>query len=158
MFSNSLNDSFSGCIYSDLSDHLLIFGTIEFCKTYFPPTQCYYRHINEHNINVFKERLTSAVFQIPHENSLYKFNETFNNLTESCFPISKLSKRKSPRQSWISKGILVSINTKNKLFKKYKQTNNESSERTFKMFRNKLEHVKRLAKKLYFTSEINKYK
>ena len=47
------------------------------------------------------------------------------NKTESRFP-------------WISKGILTSINTKNKLYKRYVQKPSEERLNKFKTYRNKL--------------------
>ncbi len=156
MFCNNLHGSFSGCIYSDISDHSPIFGTIESkCN---PSTQSmhYYRQINDININKFKQEISSTLSLIPNDiNSLKSFNNIFNNFTDTCFPIRKLSKRKTLIQPWITKGILNSIKTKDKLHKDSKQGINILY---YKTYRNRLEHVKRAAKKLYFSSEIDKYK
>ena len=56
-------------------------------------------------------------------------------------------------KSWITRGILTSTKTKNKLFKKYfKNKNidtNISKKEHFKKYLNKLTHVKNVAKRIY---------
>ena len=54
--------------------------------------------------------------------------------------------------------LLQSINTKNKLYHKYKKTHNITIEAQYKAYKNRLEHLKRIAKKQYYTSQLNKYK
>ena len=58
---------------------------------------------------------------------------------------------------WITRGILKSIKTKNKLFKKYfksKQGISNDKEVLYKKYLNKLTHVKNLAKRNYCESII----
>ena len=55
---------------------------------------------------------------------------------------------------WITKGILTSIKTKNRLYKKYfknKNNHTDNSQREFyKKYLNKLTHIKNLAKRTYY--------
>ena len=48
----------------------------------------------------------------------------FNQLYNECIPLRKCSskKKKYPQSPWITKGLLKSINTKNKLYKEYLRT------------------------------------
>ncbi len=58
----------------------------------------------------------------------------------------------------MTSGLLQSVHTKNKLYKQHKIKNNDEASRKYKLYNNKLEHLKRIAKKSYYTNEINKYK
>jgi hypothetical protein len=137
-----------------------IFATIESRNNsnFNKPIQ-FSRKIKEENISLFRQELVQTLdINLIDINSLHTFTNIFNNLTDKYFPLQKVSRRKTPLQPWITKGILNSIKTKDKLHKKFKTTNNEVNETLYKKYRNKLECVKRLAKKNYYTSEIKKFK
>ena len=51
---------------------------------------------------------------------------------------------------WITKGIPKSRKTKNMLYKKFMKNPNERNESTYKIYRNKFNKVKNLAKKYYY--------
>ena len=66
----------------------------------------------------------------------------------------KISNHKTPRKLWVTPGILKSIRTKDKLYKKYitKPTSENKINNT--TFRNLLNNFLRTSKKLYITAEI----
>ena len=51
---------------------------------------------------------------------------------------------------WITSGIRKSIKRKNKLYKKYLSTKNEYYISKYKCYRNKLNHLQRISKKIYY--------
>ena len=83
----------------------------------------------------------------------------FNSVLDKHAP-KRLMSRKEKRLSdkpWITRGILKSIKTKNKLFKKYfksKQGISNDKKVLYTKYLNKLTHVKNLAKRNYYESII----
>ena len=65
-----------------------------------------------------------------------------------------LSKKKFKQKTkpWLTKGMMKSITTKNKLFAKCYKKNNADLIAKCKIYFNKLTTIKRLAKKQYYTN------
>lgn len=59
-------------------------------------------------------------------------------------------KKRTKKHPWITKGILKSIKRKNILFRRYLKNPTEHTKSIYKMYRNKLNHVLRYSKRLYF--------
>ena len=64
------------------------------------------------------------------------------------------------KKPWITQGILTSIKTKNRLFKKYYKSNSSDSSKKqqYKKYSNKLTHTKNIAKRSYYENLIKKNK
>ena len=81
------------------------------------------RHTDD-NINIFKSNLSKTNWQNVlvngNANDYYDaFVKKFSDLYDECIPLKKCTSKhkRDPRSPWITKGILKSINTKNKLYK-----------------------------------------
>jgi hypothetical protein len=87
------------------------------------------------------------------------FSAEYNKHFEDCFPlkISKHSSRK-PKTPWITKGLLVSVRKKNKLYKKYLGNPTLQCELHYKRYKNKLNHLIRNAKKTYYDNKFDRAK
>ena len=74
-------------------------------------------------------------------------------------PMSRKEKRLNEKP-WITRGILTSIKTKNRLFKKYYKSNSSdfSKKQQYKKYLNKLTHIKNIAKRSYYENLIKKNK
>ena len=60
---------------------------------------------------------------------------------------------------WITRGILISMKTKNRLFKKdYKSNSSDSSKKQYKKYLNKLTHIKNVVKRSYYKNLVKKNK
>ena len=86
----------------------------------------YRRNHSEDNISRFKNSLSrvnwSEILDGVDANSDYNnFLNKFNELYDECIPMkkSKTNRKKIPQSPWITKGLLKSINVKNKLYKQY---------------------------------------
>ncbi|KAJ8035576.1 hypothetical protein HOLleu_19299 [Holothuria leucospilota] len=79
------------------------------------------------------------------------FLDIFRHCFDRCCPYysvkNKLNRTKSP---WLSKGILKSIQRKNKLFKKFKINPTPSNKNAYSLYRNVLTDIIRMAKKMYY--------
>ena len=84
--------------------------------------------------------------------SFSKFFEIFNNLLQKHAPIKKRSNKdkKTMKKPWITKGILKSIEKKNRIYRKSNRTKNatkkEELHNLFKSYRNSLNKIARLSK------------
>ena len=68
------------------------------------------------------------------------------------FSLIKQSRKhlKYSHKPWITKGILTSIKTQNRLYRKYLKSKSETIFKTCKTYRNKLTHLKELSKSNYY--------
>ena len=101
-----------------------------------------------------------TVYESTDSNIAYDiFLNKFNDLYDQSFPIKKRKIRKTrARKPWISKGLIKSITVKNKLYKKFLKERNSPTEQKFKSYRNKLNHLLKIAKKRYFAMKLESAK
>lgn len=85
-----------------------------------------------------------------------KFEEIFNSTAFKHAPLKQLTKKEKKLNSkpWITKGILKSIKTKNRLYKKYMKKNSNEIKAFYKRYRNLLTRVKEQSKKLFLQDSI----
>ena len=74
------------------------------------------------------------------------------NLYDECIPLKKCTSKykRDPRSPWITKGLLKSINIKNKLYNQYLQSPNDIRRQKIVTFRNKLHTIIRKCKRFFF--------
>ena len=125
----------------------------------------YKRQYTDDNIEYFKRELTKVkwkeILSDQNVNDDYDiFVRTFNDLHDKCIPLKKCTNKYKcdPRSLWITKCILKSINTKNKLYKKYLSSPTSTNLHKFKNFRNRLNCVIRKSKRNYFYNKFEKTK
>ena len=82
------------------------------------------------------------------------FIEILNSHIDECLPWKKL-KVKTETNEWLTKGILTSCKEKNRLYKIYKCNPTIENEQTYKIYKNKLTHIIRLSKKIYFRNKFD---
>lgn len=86
-------------------------------------------------------------------NELYdSFVAEYYRHFEDCFPIKMIRRGSSKRTNtpWITKGLLTSVRTKHKLYKKYLANPTPYRDSRYKNYKNKLNHLIRKAKKHYY--------
>jgi len=71
------------------------------------------------------------------------------NLHALLRPMTRSEKRLSDKP-WISKGILKSIKTKNRLFRMFFKSNDLNKKAVYKKYLNKLPHIKFIARRNYY--------
>ena len=139
IFSSNTEDGLiSGNIISTISDHYAQFLLMKNTKIKQKETTDIYRHdFKNFNELQFKSDLCNidwkSVLEINKKDvdfSFSKFFETFNNLLQKHAPIKKLSNKdkKAMKKSWITKGILKSIEKKNQIYRKFIRTKNSTKE------------------------------
>ena len=145
----------SGVLITDLSDHFTIYGLLSLLqKRESQPVKFQKEIFNMQKIPELNEYLEDqlASFQTITDPNL-ACDLLVKSYTEGILKYTKTvkpSRRRVPLKPWISPGILCSINRKNKLYKKYLQTNSDKHEKAYQKYRNFLTNVLREAKRLYF--------
>ena len=166
IFSNNIEDGLiSGNIISTISDHYAQFLLMKNMKIKQKETT----DIDSHDFKNFNEvQFESELCNIDWKSvleinkkdvdfSFSKFFETFNNLLQKHAPIKKLSNKdkKTMKKPWITKGILKSIEKKNRIYRKCIRTKNSTKKEElcnlFQSYRNSVNKIARL-------SEANHYK
>ena len=140
IFSNNIEDGLiSGNIISTTSDHYAQFLLLKNMKIKQKETTDIYSH----DFKIFDEAQFESelyntdwksVLEINKKDvnfSFSKFFETFNNLLQKHAPIKKLSNKdkKTMKKPWITKGILKSIEKKNRIYRKCIRTKNATKKR-----------------------------
>ena len=85
-------------------------------------------------------------------NSLFNaFILEFKRLFDNCFP-TKVIKRKKFKffSPWITKGLSISVRKKNRLYKKFIMNPTAARESRYKSYKNKLNHLIRIAKRNFY--------
>ena len=165
---NSFSDITSGIIVSDVSDHFPIYALMS--QFNIRKKNCShntgFRNMSNTNLNKLRERLKStnwsAIYnqrdvQSSFENFLYLLTSCYNS-TIPLQQCTRSSRKKVPKQPWVNKSLLRSINRKNRLFHKYKKAPNIQNKTRYVRYRNVLTSSLRLAKKMYFSRQFHKHK
>ena len=92
-----------------------------------------------------------------HIHFINKLNSIINKIApEKEF---KLSRKKSPKEKWMTKGLLKSTLTKEKLYKKtINKDKTHLSYETYTKYRNKYNSLKRIIKAKYYTDALESSK
>ena len=164
IFSNVHNKkTIGGILSSEVSDHLPIFLTCE-CKLccHKSSDERLYRKESKRNIDLLKHDLSlegwADVYNVNNVNTAYKyFNDKLLYYYEKNIPLCKSrNKRNKPRNPWITKGLLKSRQTRNRLYKLHLRNPNDANLNTYKIYRNKLTKLIRISRRLYFSNRIKK--
>ena len=91
---------------------------------------------------------TSAAFD--------SFHSRYVAIFEKCFPVKtvKTSHRLTPRQPWMTKGLVRSCLRKSKLYGLYRKTGLECDKSKYKTFKKKLDQLLNTAEKSYYFEKI----
>jgi len=171
ILTNANNPVESAILVTNISDHLpTILVSDLSCempddKQTSRQKHIYKRKYTNDNVEYFKQELKKVkwndIFVDSNVNSDYDiFVQKFNELLDKCIPLRKCTpnNKRDPRSPWITKCILKSINTKNKLYKKYLSSPTSTNLNKFKTFRNKLNSVIKKSKSSYFSEKFQKAK
>ena len=123
------------------------------------------RSFNTSDVNKFRDLFShidwSNILNLPDVNDCYNvFINEYMRLFETCFPLKVVKRKHSGNLGapWLTKGLLKSIKKKNRLYKQFIKTPNSIRESRYKIFRNKLTHVIRKAKRSYYESKFESAK
>ena len=162
IFSNVDKETISGVILSDISDHCPIFARI---LSFFGNNSCspavkMVRKITPEKIIRLKDKLKlldwSEVLVTNDTNTSYNnFMNILNNSINECIPYVQLKSdnKRKPRNPWVTKSLLKSINRKNRLYYKYRSNPNDKIREKYVKYKNTLTTLLRFEKKKYYCSK-----
>ena len=159
-----------GVLHYKLADHFPIFCLISLPKinSYQSTATNIFRNIKSIDVDKFYDDLESSLTPLTYDLIHFpltpqSLNDNFNRLIntildviETHAPLQTASRRQKRLQKrpWITKGILISIKNKQKLYKTFFLGGSDFEKSFYKICANKLTRVKNLSKKLYYHSAI----
>lgn len=155
----------SGILFNDLSDHLPIFQICLGDKGKLRKKNAVYyktRVMSEDKMTLFSEDLNKQnwdpiLTNTDAEQSYKAFKEVFNTIYNKYFPIITIKHKDIKRKGnkWITQGLIKSTKTKEKLHKKFLRKPTLTNRSKYKNYRNKLNHLIRVAKRTYYHNRID---
>jgi len=153
----------SGLIITDISDHFPTFTTSKGNRFITPltPTVRKSRQLKPENIKGLNNALSltnwDLVYDTDNPEEAYNlFNDKLLNQLDIHCPLklTKNNRRNTPKKPWITKGLLTSIKTKDKLYKRFLSKPNDNNKQVYTKYRCHLTSLLRIAKKSYYTNQI----
>jgi len=160
------NDSkyriYSGMCLWDTSDHYPIFCVVSLSKSFHRAAKVTFRDTQQFSIENFLSELQIPLSNMPSSedvnSSLSTLLASFENVLNKHAPLKTLSKLQERIKSkpWLTKGLLRSIRTKNKLFTNLhkKSVQDDHKWAKFRKYRNKLNHLIEKSKVNYYMQQI----
>lgn len=159
IFFNSIDfNTISGNILHDLSDHLPNFLIVNQLNTYFPKNKIFKRDYSKFDQESFMKDY-ETIDWCNHFYGSQDTNELFNKfyqksigIVDKHVPLKAISKKefKFKTKPWITPGLKKSISVKDSLFRLYTKTRSTYYHQKFKLYRNKLNHLLKINKRLYY--------
>ena len=114
----------SGNIFNDISDHLPVFIIINSEKPTPLSKRPFIRTYGAQNIQSFACKLQNANWEEFYsvdddEKALDIFTNIYKVAFNESFPLKRLSRKRAKDKKWVTLGIKISSNTKDKLYRKY---------------------------------------
>ena len=159
-YSNFTTNNFNcKVIANDISDHLPVLAQVKLKCTSVPKQYVMKRDMKKFDkleyVNDLKSELEPLINKTFDnvDDLVHIFLEKYNKIVDKHAPNKKLSIKESKLETkpWISSALLKSINTKNRLFRKFVKTKTEQSKQNYKTYRNKLTHITRIYKNRYYS-------
>ena len=174
IFTNILDHKISpGILYNDITDHFPIFQILNKndnlndsklnnnskSNAYRSIRNIKSQNIAALNIELNQTNWDDVLTNNSAEDSYTKFITKFSDLYDKHLPKTnkKINKRQEAKP-WITSGIIKSIKTRNKLYKKFLNHPNDANKNKYISFRNKLTHLIRISCKNYYRNKFNSYK
>ena len=159
-----------GLIQSDISDHFPTFVIAHNTKKVVDNNPIFRRNMKNFSPETFREDVF-VTFQpiynylkhlsVNNFDSLFEnFITTFKTVIDKHAPLKKLSQKQTKlfKKPWITKGILVSIRNKQKMYVT-NFTNGDTEQTTFyKRYCNKLNKIKKISRRMHYEKSIKENK
>lgn len=157
----------STIIITDISDHLPILAVMaqfqqeivhsnkllprSFRKTTPETITAFHNSISKINWSPVLDACHNLDTNRAYDTFLHEYKQKY----ELAFPICQMkpSRRNSPKNPWMSQGLLRSCNKKSKLYQKFIKNPNIQNKKAFTSYRNKFKAVRIQAEKNYYAAE-----
>ena len=161
LYPNSLftRDILAAVVQHDISDHLPIFAKYKFTNVKKKDDRLFTRKFSPKNVELFLASLNSELAnnQVKFDYNLNHVIEILSKFTNKFFPLNPLTRKqyRVSKKPWITKGLLISIKHKNKLYAHYLKKKCPILFTKYKKYRNKLSHIKEASKQNYYSGLLN---
>ena len=150
-----MNSSCQGILVTDITDHYPVFHINCEIKKKEIDVCFWKRFTGLRNKQAFLHALSEIDWSVVCSNgdaqsAFTDYNRKILGLFNQCFPKVKVRKKYSTRKPWLTEALRSSIKLKNKLYAKFKKCNSAYNEDTYKKYRNKLNHVLKIAEKKHY--------
>ena len=153
----SIDKAISGCLITDMTDHLANFIMIPINQTCdVKDDRLPVRIFSDANKVKFRNEITAQnwnnlVYDHDDVNVAYaNFIEAFSLSYDRCFPLVKVSRKRKKDKKWITSDLIKSCQKKSNLYKKWIVSRDKTDYDTYKCFSNKHNKMIKNAKKSYF--------
>ena len=160
IYTNLNNNVESGILIYEISDHLPTFCSIS-CKPLRTKTEYKFRDMKSFDrekftddISILEEKVNHRIHtQSDTETTIAFFIENVSQIVHKHAPLKENSRKETIliTKPWITKGIVTSIQTKNKIFRKCYKRKDADLILVYKQYTNKLTTIRRIAKQNYCT-------
>ena len=157
LYANSLftRDIPAAVIQHDISGHLPIFAKYKFTNVKKKVDRLFTRKFSPENVELFLASLNSELAhnQVKFDYNLNYLIEILSKFTNKFFPLNPPTRKqyRVSKKTWITKGLLISIKHKSKLYAQYLKKKCPTLLTKYKKYRNKLSHIKEASKQNYFS-------
>lgn len=155
----------SGALLWDISDHLPVFIILKNSKMATGnKINASRRNYSAYNIAQFRYELqqidwTEATSTTNCNAAFDFFHTKFKIEYDKCFPAKLISRKRKKDKCWLTKGLLVCIKHKNRLYRRHlKNLSNDTLALRYKMYKNKLSNLLRKAEKDYYVAKLTRDK
>jgi hypothetical protein len=149
-----------GLLNTDISDHFPSFLIHKEVSKTENITHVKNRTISMRSMNRFNSLLHEHSFADVMSNddasqATSNFIRDITFLYNQCFPIKTIKKKYLARKPWLSSSLRESIRRKNILYRKYLKCSTSENEKNYKLYRNKLHSLIKIAERQHYQSLIS---
>ena len=167
IFTNNMSVNMnSGILILGLTDHFPVFS-IEKTNVHsscddnnnFALKRCFTEKNNEKFLELLGQSDFNEVMCINDAQLAFtKFQNIILTAYNNAYPLSIVNIKYKNRKPWLTRGLIHSIRNKNRLYVRYTYNRSNENELKYKTYRNKLNHILRIAEKQHITSLLEKEK
>jgi hypothetical protein len=158
-------DYTSAIVYADISDHLPVAVHLKFNLKRKNQDLSQKRFFDASSIANFNNQLANTCWFEVHAAASAnadpsiaydKFLNIYVSIFDKYFPQKhiKLSNRMTPRNPWMTKGLMKACTKKSQLYRKYCKSKTKANEQKYKKYRNKLKSLLWLAEQGYYKEKL----
>ena len=166
VMSNSLE---TAVLKIDISDHfpVVLFerlaGDQHKCKSKLEDEKIYQRSFNQESMDDFRTNLLEYDWTFLYtfkeaEQSFDYFMRIFFKLFDEAFPKKEVRLKRKSSEPWITKGLRKSSKRKQRLYENFLRNKTAKNEQIYKNYRNNYNKNVKVAKKLYISDLLTKYR
>lgn len=160
---SAADELISGNIFCDISDHLPNFTLLKRKKPQSKENRPMVRIYGEKNTQKFKSAMNEVNWnELYNKNNpneaLEMFYTHYSKNFHTCFPLKRLSKKRSKDKKWVTNALVKSSNYKNMLYRKFLNSPTNRNDSMYKTYKNVFTKCIRAVEDKYYQDLIDNSK